>query len=124
MIALSTGEMQGEWAATTGYYPATKSAYNSEAYQNFLKTNFNREPLKRAYKESTDITANIYRYENEDVTLNWEQFVDPGFAGSSTIRDAVEPIVQNVISRTGSTTIESVVQAIVNNLASSGYTRK
>lgn len=114
MIQMSTGEIQGTWAATTGYFPASKSAMNSAAYQAFLNTTFSsKEALKRAYKEALTVNNNEYRGEESP----WTQFVDPGFVGSSTIRDQVGNVIGDMISRQDGVTIENVVDAIVAKIS-------
>ena len=97
MVAISTGELQGSWAAETGYYPASKSATESSAYQALMTTEFDN-PTKIAYQESAKLNESIYM----DSELGWNKFVDPGFVGSSEIRKEVETIMGIVFAQLNS----------------------
>lgn len=89
---LTTGEVNGLFCSLTGYYPATKSAYNSTAYQNFLNkapTDENDANKKKAARVNSDI------YDAEDSV--WTKFVDPGFNGSSLVRTEVGNLISTVL---------------------------
>ena len=113
MVAISTGEIQGTWAKETGYFPASKSAMESEVYKDFLSHDYgNRQALLRAYKESFVLNRDEYRGEGS----TWTQFVDPGFVGSSTIREQVGTILPSVLNRDAGVSIDSCVDAVVAKL--------
>ncbi len=122
MVALSTGDLQAQWAVETGYFPATKSAMNSPIYQEFLNKDYGeRNALLRAYKESYNINNDSYRAEDEN--LKWDLFVDPGFNGSSMIREQVGQIIGAVLQRASGSSIEDAVDPIVKVIADAGYVR-
>ena len=70
-----------------GYFPVRKSAYEDEEYQTYLS---NPSDDKKAYSQAANIALNFYI---EDYTF----FVDPAFIGSSTIRDEVGNLFDDVL---------------------------
>jgi multiple sugar transport system substrate-binding protein len=72
---------------TGGYFPVRKSAYEDEEYQTYLS---NPSDDKKAYSQAANIALNFYI---EDYTF----FVDPAFIGSSTIRDEVGNLFDDVL---------------------------
>lgn len=118
MVALTTGEEQAKWCLSTGYYPCSKSAANSEKYQEFLTEatpggkGFNKYmqetgcteqqalehayelPTKVAYREGANVNNNVYMSEAEQ----WIKFVDPAFIGSSQIRVLIRSIFEIVFT--------------------------
>ena len=125
IVSLTKGEIQGKWAATTGYYPATKSATNSKAYQALINEK-QETPLKVLYQDSAKLNQENYMKSTE----KWIKFVDPGFVGSSVIREEVGKIILPILNKrpdiiSGKTTLD---QAIDDTLAISvkaleGYIR-
>ncbi len=95
IIALTRGDIQGAWAAETGYFPATKSATNSKVYQDLL-TKPQTTMIKKVYQKSAKLNNEVY----SSTTEGWDKFVDPGFIGSSQIRTAVEPIMTMLFGNT------------------------
>lgn len=87
IVALTTGDLQSEWAVQTGYYPASISATNGTAYQNLIH-NAPKSEVEAAYQESAKVNEENYM----DATKGWVKFVDPGFMGSSIIRSEVGSI--------------------------------
>lgn len=112
MVDFTRDDLQAQWAIETGYFPATKSAYSTTEYQNHLKATYdNTQPQLRAYQEVATLNAQIYTKEG----TGWSKFVDPGFVGSSTIREEVEPIVAAVCA--GEKTIDAVMAEVVGRLS-------
>ena len=92
--ALTQGKFQTDWCLQTGYYPCSKSALESEAYQNFLKETTYDSPTRVAYREGSILNANEYM----DKTKGWDKFVDAAFKGSSDIRTVVKGVFSSVFS--------------------------
>ncbi len=90
MVAFTTGDLQGSWAVETGYFPASKSATNSEAYQELI-SNPQDNQIKVAYQESAKLNEEVYM--NSTLEKTWTKFVDPGFVGSSAIRQEVATVI-------------------------------
>ena len=85
IVALSTGELQSEWAVQTGYYPAAKSAVaEGTPYYKLIHEDQTTE-VALAYQESARVNEKNYM----DADKKWDKFVDPGFVGSSVIRNEV-----------------------------------
>ena len=96
----------GWFAAMTGYFPACKSAAESEDYKDFLAhPNTTEEELNVAAAKT-----NLNSYD----AGGWAKFVDPGFVGSSTIRTDVDTITAEVFI--GRQKIEDVIETHKNNL--------
>lgn len=111
MVALSTGEMQAKWAVATGYYPASKSAYNSEIYQDLIKASTeDMSPLERAYQESAKLNSETYMVP----ATGWFKFVDPGFVGSSEIRSASGTIIPEILK--DGAEIDKVMSKVLNTI--------
>lgn len=85
IIELCTGDYQSQWAVETGYYPAAKSAVvEGSPYYKLIHETQDTE-VKLAYQESARVNEENYMKESE----KWIKFVDPGFVGSSVIRNEV-----------------------------------
>ena len=100
---LTTGETNGLFCALTGYYPATKSAYNSTTYQEFLNetpSDENDANKKKAAKANSE----IYDADNS----GWHKFVDPGFNGSSAVRTEIESVMSRTLLET--TDIDTILK--------------
>lgn len=78
----------GWFAAMTGYFPACKSAANSDDYKDFLAH-------PNGTEEKLNVAAAKTNLESYDAG-GWVKFVDPGFVGSSTIRTDVDTITAEV----------------------------
>lgn len=93
--ALTTGDIQAEWCVTTGYFPGSKSAYNSKIYQNFLtKPASSSAPLQKIYREAANLNSTIYN----NVAEEWVNFVDPAFVGSAILREKLTGIIKAAIA--------------------------
>ena len=96
----------GEFAAMTGYFPACKSAAESDEYKDFLsKPKGDEEKLNVAAAR-----VNLDYYDAE----GWSKFVDPGFVGSSTIRTDVDTITAQIFL--GGQGIRDTIEEHKNNL--------
>lgn len=112
---LTTGETNGLFCALTGYYPATKSAYNSKTYQGFLKkpaADENDANKKKAARANSE----IYDADNS----GWHKFVDIGFNGSSVVRTEVGSVISRVVLE--ETPIDTILSESYDAIAS--YVRK
>ena len=89
MVELCTGERQASWVTATGYFPASKSAFNSQTYQNLLNDP-NPSALRKMYQSAGQVNRDVYDAQG------WEKFVDPGFLGSSAIRSKIGNVIRNV----------------------------
>ncbi len=81
----------GLFASRSAYYPSCEYAQNSQEYQDALTRN---NPETAVEKPTTAQALHYYVAKvNSDYYLNdssnWTKFVDPGFSGSSAIREAV-----------------------------------
>jgi multiple sugar transport system substrate-binding protein len=72
---------------TGGYFPVRKSAFVSDAYQEYLT---NPSDEKAAYSLAASVAQNFY-------ITTYSYFVDPAFIGSSRIRQEVGSIFDDVI---------------------------
>ena len=127
MLAITTGELQGEWAYDTGYFPASKSAFESEAYQALYDApdaeldKVGRE-LDRAHKEAAVLNKDSYMNDASE----WHKFTDPGFVGSSDIRGNMDDVIKNIVDLKESdypsessyyNAIETVMRGILRKIA-------
>lgn len=94
------------WCTGSGYFPVTTTAIASDEYQEFLATR-NAQPRQQSVIDAA-ITGNKYG------TDNWNQFVDPGFPGSTTIRTEVAFIMPNVM--VNGRTVEESLDAVFAKL--------
>ncbi len=104
IVALCTGELQSEWAVQTGYYPASKSAVvEGSPYYKLIHEDQDTE-VALAYQESAIVNEENYM----DEAKKWTKFVDPGFVGSSIIRNEVKTVPGIVFL--GEKSIESILE--------------
>ena len=97
IVWLSTGEAQAKWSVTTGYYPASKSATETDTYKNFIAADPDSLTATQVlYQESFNVNEENYMLEATEDEVAWVKFVDPGFIGSSTIRTAVTNVMAQV----------------------------
>jgi multiple sugar transport system substrate-binding protein len=101
------------FSVSAGYYPATESGLNSAFYQGYLNaTEVNSNDKSKI--DSAKVNANFYGQASE----NWIKFVDPGFVGSSDIREQLDtafPIL--LYGRDGTVlTAQEVLDYIESNL--------
>ncbi len=119
MVAFTTGDLQGAWAAETGYYPASKSATNSAVYQELINGTASIDnETKRTYMESAQLNENYYMNSES----GWKKFVDPGFVGSSVIRTEVGTIMGIVLAK--EKTPETILDESIATLANYDPTKK
>ena len=109
MVALCTGEYQGDWVSSTGYFPSSQSAMDSTSYKALLN-DANPTPLRKMYQEAAKLNKEEYTKEK-----GWTKFTDPGFYGSTTIRDAVGALIYNISTST-TTTLEQEVNTVWNKV--------
>ena len=110
IVAFTTGDLQAQFAAETGYFPASKSATSNAAYQAILNADDSSlSQTKLAYKESAVLNENVYMNDES----KWIKFVDPGFVGSSGIREEVETIMAIVFAG----------QKSIDDIMAESYTR-
>ncbi len=87
MRYMTTHPGNTQFAVGAGYYPATESGLNSSFYQGYLaSTNVNASDKSKI--DSAIVNANEYG----DFEKGWVKFVDPGFVGSSDIREQIDTI--------------------------------
>ena len=110
MKALTTGKFQTDWCLATGYYPCSKSAAESKAYQEFVNEakdltpeqaeeyGVYENPVRVAYREGSALNSVYYmdQYSDDDVSEKWTKFVDPAFEGSSVLRTTVKGVLDSI----------------------------
>lgn len=120
LVDFTTGDLQAQWSIDTGYFPASKSAANSQKYQDFLNDDSYEDPILVAYREGSKVNHDFYMDENPGDGVRWEKFVDPGFDGSSTIRKRVAYIMGNVFAHVGvagdPTTYDDILNEVYKDL--------
>ena len=119
LVKMTTGEHQAQWAILTGYYPASRSAAESNAYKDFINpTTIDYTDTERvAYIESAQLNAKEYM----DASKGWIKFVDPGFDGSATIRNRVDGIIGDIVTES-TKSIEDILESYYSALST--YVRK
>ncbi len=96
VVKMTTGDYQAEWAVQSGYYPASKSATNSQIYQNFINGDGSQDTdLQYAIRKSCKLNQDEYM----NASKNWQKFVDPGFNGSNVIRSKVGLIISDLTNK-------------------------
>lgn len=94
LLRYLTVERNAEFSRKTSYFPVTKTAQESEEYQNFLNGDTTNYTAKQVSVLGTAITNND---DYMDAEKEWIKFVDPAFVGSSQIRDEVSYIIGKVL---------------------------
>lgn len=84
-------DTNAQFAKQTGYIPVTKDAYNSTAYQEYLKDT-SLTGTQKTKRDAISTNFDVYLGDGS----SWIQFVDPGFVGSSSIRANVGTIMTMV----------------------------
>lgn len=102
---LTSTEFQTEFALQSGYYPATESALNSDDYQAYLNAKDGAANVK-VNRSAAVVNARTYL----DDSAAWNKFVDPGFEGSTTIRDKIAYILPLLMAGEGDT-VENVLSS-------------
>lgn len=94
----------GEFSAGTGYYPTGPSAFNSDEYQDYYNN-----PVQSASDKikigAAKVNSDIY----DAVGENWLKYVDPGFTGSSYIRDEVEFLIDELFYGTPRKSVQEII---------------
>ena len=87
MRYMTTDPGNTRFSVGAGYYPSTETGLASSFYQGYLaSTNVNA-----ADKSKID-SAIVNSVEYGDASKGWIKFVDPGFVGSSDIREQVDTV--------------------------------
>ena len=105
----------GYFCSQTGYYPSceyaeiagsdgTSGMWNNFDEEKFFDYSTWRSEASSSISMSDKIKAqtadvNINYYINKDLSNKWTKFIDPAFAGSSDIRDAVASIPQFIFTK-------------------------
>ena len=114
MVYLSQ-QINGEFAARTGYFPTCEAATNSEVYQEYLDSFGGAEILQKECG-----ILNAYTYGN--TSKGWTRFVDPGFQGSSAIRTEVGNIPGYILLSKDYANDQAILDAVYGKLPD--YIRK
>lgn len=93
IVKMTTGDYQAKFASLTGYFPASKSASESQIYKDFLE-HAESDPIKKAYRDGARVNNDQYMAADK----GWTKFVDPGFLGSSEIRSNVNTLITSLVS--------------------------
>jgi len=104
LLKYLTQYKNGQFAAGTGYYPTGVSSFESEEYQDYYTNIFTSSGDKLkvgAAKVNSDI------YNGDDST--WLKFVDPGFVGSSYIRQEVNFIMPELFYGNPRKTVQEII---------------
>lgn len=87
-VKYMTNTWNSQFAIESGYFPVTYSGLNSTAYQNYINT------TEDSSSNLSKIHAALVNFESYSNTESgWTKFVDPGFVGSSTIREQAGYII-------------------------------
>ena len=92
LIVFLSQQVNGKFAAGTGYFPTCKAAHDSADYQEYLEEAFSGKELLQ--QEAAVINGTTYA----DTTNGWVRFVDPAFRGSSAVRIEVGYIPGYILS--------------------------
>ena len=108
-----TSEVNLQFCMETGYFPVRKDDRENPIYTEFLA-----KPSDDSATELRRLGANTTNYEYTDPDKDWDSFVDPGFQGSSQIRENVGQILDNLAgnSEITSRTDEQLLDLIVDNI--------
>jgi len=87
-VRYMTTTYNGTFAMDSGYFPVTYSGLNAPAYQTYI--NLTEESASNLSKiHAAKVNFNDY----SNLSAGWSKFVDPGFVGSSTIREQAGYII-------------------------------
>jgi multiple sugar transport system substrate-binding protein len=103
-------EANGEFCAATGYFPSCEASATSSAYEEFL----NQTVVSTTDKIRRN-TALVNRDSYMKSSEAWHKFVDPGFNGSSTIREAVNTSIAQLLI--DDKTPDSIIKDLYSNLS-------
>ena len=93
LLKYLTVDRNAEFSRDTGYFPVSVSTQSSELYTTFLNgDSSNYSAGDRAVQDTAKLNNDFYLDDGE----SWIKFVDPGFVGSSQIRDEVGFIIGKV----------------------------
>ena len=106
LLKYLTQYKNGEFAAGTGYYPTCVSSFESEEYQEYYNNVFSSAGDKikvAAAKVNSDV------YNGEGTT--WKKFVDPGFVGSSYIRQEINFLIPELFYGNPRKSIQEIIDS-------------
>jgi len=93
LLRYLTGERNAEFSRDTGYFPVSVSTQSSPLYTEFLEgDSTNYTTGAKSVLDTAILNNDIYL----DASESWIKFVDPGFVGSSQIRDEVGFIIGKI----------------------------
>ena len=108
-------EGNGLFASLTGYYPVCKSAANSEIYQTFLTATTDKDGNPLSDNDLNMQKAAKYNTESYDADgSGWVKYTDPGFNGSSSIREDVGNLISEII--VGKTAVKDTLDKYIAGL--------
>ena len=94
----------GRFSAGAGYYPTCVSAFESEEYQDYYTNTLSSASDKLKLGAAK---VNSENYVGEGST--WQKYVDPGFVGSSYIRDECNFIMPELFYGTPQKTVQEII---------------
>lgn len=83
----ATTVFNAEFAIGAGYYPVTQTQLDSPLYQAYINTT-DDSASNLSKIGAAKVNSNVYG----DSQYNWVKFVDPGFVGSSDIREQIATV--------------------------------
>ncbi|NCA96680.1 MAG: extracellular solute-binding protein [Bacteroidia bacterium] len=104
LLKYLTQYKNGEFAAGTGYYPTGVSSFESEEYQEYYTNVFSSagDKLKVA---AAKVNSDVYNGEG----TTWTKFIDPGFVGSSYIRQEVNFVMPELFYGNPRETVQGII---------------
>ncbi|MDY0100796.1 MAG: extracellular solute-binding protein [Bacilli bacterium] len=96
--------VNGEFTARTGYYPTGPGAFESEYYQDYYNSTV-KSANDKIKISAAKVNSDVY----DDETLGWKKFVDPGFVGSSYIRQEVDFIISELFFGTPRKSVQEII---------------
>lgn len=110
IVFLSQAE-NATFTSQSGYFPTGKSVSESDIYQDWLTSAVGSDTDK-ANKAAGVVNDTIYN----DETLGWNKFVDPGFRGSSDIRNEVG-LIAGYMFNNEYASIQAILDAVYRKLS-------
>lgn len=118
LLRFLTYEANYEFGKATSYFPvldASKIDRDSQRYQDYLMYSefldqTDGTPREKVIRSTAKLQANVYM----DPEAGWNKFVDPGFLGSSEIRNTIESVMAELFK---GKTPEQVLNDTVTKLA-------
>ncbi|MDY0177711.1 MAG: extracellular solute-binding protein, partial [Erysipelotrichia bacterium] len=110
IVFLSQAE-NATFTSQSGYFPTGEKVANSDIYQDWLN-NPGGSAIDKANNDAGKVNGLIYN--NDD--LGWTKFVDPGFRGSSDIRDEIG-LIPGYMFNEEYPTIQDILDAVYRILS-------